>query len=48
MLFAIDKDNLIEAKSIILLNAFLKKSSKDYSKQINIAEKILKRLSDED
>ena len=44
VLFAIDLENFIEAKNIILLNAFLKKSKKDYRKQIEIAENILKRL----
>ena len=44
VLFAIDHDNFIEAKNIILLNSFLKKSNKDYRKQIEIAENILKRL----
>ena len=44
VLFAIDHDNFIEAKNIILLNAFLKKSHKDYRKQIEIAETILNRL----
>ena len=44
VLFAIDHENFIEAKNIILLNAFLKKSSKDYRKQIELAENILNRL----
>ena len=44
VLFAIDHENFIEAKSIILLNAFLKKSNKDYRKQIEMAENILNRL----
>ena len=44
VLFAIDHENFIEAKNIILLNAFLKKSHKDYRKQIEIAENILNRL----
>ena len=39
--FAIDHESIIEASRIILLNAFLKKSSKDYTKQIEKAEKIL-------
>lgn len=30
VLFAIDHDNFIEAKNIILLNGFLKKDNKDY------------------
>lgn len=38
ILFAIDHDNVIEARKIVLLNVFLKKSSKDYRKQIDIAK----------
>lgn len=41
VLFAIDHNNLIEAKNIILLNGFLKKDNKDYRKQIEIATAIL-------
>jgi phage-related protein len=44
ILFAIDHSNIIEAKNILLLNSFLKKSSKDYKKQIDIAEAILNRI----
>lgn len=44
VLFAIDHDNVIEAKSIILLNAFLKKDNKDYRKQVEIALSILNNL----
>ena len=44
VLFSVDNPNFIEAKQIILLNGFLKKSEKDYKKQIEIAEKILDRL----
>ena len=44
ILFAIDHNNVIEAKRIILLNGFLKKSTKDYKKQIGIAIKILESL----
>ncbi|MDE6418217.1 MAG: type II toxin-antitoxin system RelE/ParE family toxin [Duncaniella sp.] len=44
VLFAIDHSNIIEATRIILLNGFLKKSNKDYKKQIEIANKILKDL----
>lgn len=44
ILFAIDKDNVIEATKIILLNGFLKKSNKDYRKQIEIAQSILNDL----
>lgn len=41
VLFAIDHDNVIEAKRILLLNGFLKKDNKDYRRQIKIAEAIL-------
>lgn len=44
VLFAIDHDNIIESTRIILLNGFLKKSEKDYKKQIFIAKKILEEL----
>lgn len=44
ILFAIDKPNVIESTRIILLNGFLKKSNKDYRKQIEIAQSILKDL----
>jgi len=42
IIFTIDNDNLINATQVLLLNAFLKKSTKDYKKQIEIAETILK------
>ena len=44
ILFAIDKANVIKATQIILLNGFLKKSNKDYRKQIEIAQSILNDL----
>lgn len=44
ILFAADNPNFIEATQIILLNGFLKKSSKDYSKQVETAMKILNGL----
>ena len=44
VLFAVDHDNVIEATRIILLNGFLKKSSKDYKKQIELAQTILNNL----
>lgn len=45
ILFAIDKSNVIESTKIVLLNGFLKKSTKDYRKQIEIAQKILNDLT---
>ncbi len=47
ILFAIDHDNIIEAKSVLLLNGFLKKSNKDYNKQIELATSILNFYKDE-
>lgn len=45
VLFAVDDENIILSKEIILLSGFLKKSTKDYNKQIKKAENILKDLS---
>ena len=44
ILFTIDNDNINNAKKVILLNAFMKKSTKDYKKEIKTATKILKGL----
>lgn len=44
VLFAIDHDNVIESTRIILLNGFLKKSTKDYKREIDKAENILIKL----
>ncbi|MDD5988971.1 MAG: type II toxin-antitoxin system RelE/ParE family toxin [Bacteroidales bacterium] len=41
VLFAINHSNLMLASKILVLNAFLKKSSKDYNKEIKKAIKIL-------
>lgn len=41
VLFAIDHDNVIQATKILVLNAFIKKSVKDYNKQIDKAFRIL-------
>ncbi len=48
LMFSIDNENLIEATQILLLNAFLKKSEKDYRKQIIIATNILKEYQDDE
>lgn len=45
VLFAIDNRNVILSTKIILLNGFLKKSTKDYNKQIAKAIQILKDLT---
>lgn len=44
ILFTIDHENFIEAEQIILLNGFIKKSTKDYKKEIRKAEQILNSL----
>ncbi len=44
ILFAIDHDNFIEAEQILLLNGFIKKSTKDYKKEIDKAQHILNNL----
>ncbi|MBR6971206.1 MAG: type II toxin-antitoxin system RelE/ParE family toxin [Bacteroidales bacterium] len=40
----LDNENIIEAEIILLLNGFVKKSTKDYRKQISIAKNTLKQL----
>lgn len=44
ILFAIDHENIINATQVLLLNAFLKKSTKDYKQNISIAERIIEKL----
>lgn len=41
VLFAVNNTNIMLATKILVLNAFLKKSTKDYNKQIEKALKIL-------
>lgn len=48
IMFTMDNKNVMLASEIILLNAFQKKSTKDYSKQIRIAENILNRINYEE
>lgn len=45
VLFAIDHDNVIQATKILVLNAFIKKSLKDYNKQIDKAFRILEEYT---
>ncbi|MDR3252429.1 MAG: type II toxin-antitoxin system RelE/ParE family toxin [Tannerella sp.] len=44
ILFSVDHDNIIQATKIVFLNSFLKKSSKDYDKEIKKAINILKTI----
>ncbi len=41
VLFSIDHLNFIEARKVVLLNGFVKKSNKDYRKAIKKAERLL-------
>lgn len=43
---SIDEENFIEANEILLLNGFLKKSTKDYKPQLKKAEEMIKGLSE--
>lgn len=47
IMFAIDNDNFIESNTVILLNSFLKKNTKQYKSEIKIAEKIIKRYTED-
>ena len=44
ILFAADNENINLASSVVLLNGFVKKSTKDYDKEITKAINILRRL----
>lgn len=48
IMFTMDNEDAMQAREITLLNAFIKKSTKDYRKQIIMAENILKRISYEE
>jgi hypothetical protein len=43
IVFTIDHDNITQSKEILFLNGFMKKSTKDYDKQIKKAIKILEQ-----
>lgn len=43
IVFAVDDSNFIQAKQIILLNGFMKKSTKDYKREIEKAETLMAR-----
>jgi hypothetical protein len=46
IVFAIDHDNINQCANILFLNGFMKKSTKDYDKQIKLAIKILEQWQD--
>ena len=43
ILFAVDHDNFIQSKNVLLLNSFLKKDTKQYKAEIKKAQNIVKR-----
>jgi hypothetical protein len=43
IVFTIDHENITQSKEIVFLNGFMKKSTKDYEKQIKTAIKILEQ-----
>lgn len=44
ILFSADNDNINSANTIVFLNGFVKKSTKDYKKEIEKATNIIRRL----
>ena len=44
IIFTVDNESFIEANTIFLLNGFMKKSTKDYKKEIERACEIIKRF----
>lgn len=44
IIFTIDHDNIVESSQILLLNGFMKKSTKEYKRQIEVAHHIIKNL----
>lgn len=44
ILFTIDQESFVEAEQILLLNGFMKKSTKDYKKEFQKAQRILNSL----
>ena len=44
VIFTTDTGNITSAKEVYLLNSFLKRSTKDYKKQVKIATKLLEEL----
>lgn len=44
ILFSVDNDNINLATNVILLNGFIKKSTKDYGKEVAKALSILRKL----
>ncbi|MEC5164941.1 mRNA-degrading endonuclease RelE of RelBE toxin-antitoxin system [Flavobacterium sp. PL11] len=47
IIFTVDRDNITQSRTILFLNGFMKKSTKDYNKQIKLAIKILEKWQDQ-
>lgn len=47
VLFALDKDSFMESKQILILNSFMKKGTKQYKAEIELAERLLKKYLEE-
>ncbi len=46
--FTVDNEDLNQATELLFINAFIKKSTKDYNKQIKKALKLLEQWTEED
>ena len=47
IIFSVDNESFIESNTVILLNSFLKKNTKQYKSEIKTAEKIIKRYMED-
>jgi len=48
ILFTYNHENFAESKSVLLLNGFIKKSTKDYPKAIEIAKTLMLKYKNEE
>ena len=48
IIFAIDAQSFIESKKVLFLNSFLKKDTKQYKGEIEIARQIMNKYTEED
>lgn len=46
VIFTIDKEGFVECTRLLFVTGFLKKSTKDYKKEISKADRIIKELED--
>ena len=45
--FAIDHDNFMESRTVLLLNSFLKKGTKQYKAEVKLAERIIEKYQED-